>query len=435
MSNPIVPQVILRRTGWLSVLVTALAAAPLSTTLQAQELPPGVEELDLARLRELYHLTDTLGDALWPGFETRTIPIALNIEDERELLIQHPKPPAHFRALPAVTLEDFPILIRDGVTRYGPRGGGWAITLGGEETVYVCTKMKESDTESYLSLMLHESFHVYQQRYRQRDGGRWGELPEDDSLYSALLGLESRILYSLLTTAGNEEAIELGRMFVAVRHERRRELDEDVVRAENEEEYMEGTATYTEGRLLHLLAQSGGLTPATGDADPSYGGYVDAQKRYDEFLKRILPQSGKVITFMHAQYNLGMAQGLALDRLRPKWKEEMREAGMTQFTLFERAFPLTEDEAFDLFLAAEERFDFGSLLEEQERLVEERLAVIRGYIEAPGRRYHVHHGLIPGNFMWKPRGPVYTVPQSLLGPNDADRVVVWSGGMEARTTQ
>jgi hypothetical protein len=53
------------------------------------------------------------------------------------------------------------------------------------------------------------------------------------------------------------------------------------------------------------------------------------------------------------------------------------------------------------------------LFAEQKKLVDERLDLIRGYIDAPGRRYRIYHSLIPKGFKWKPSGPVYHIPESL----------------------
>ncbi len=395
------------------------------------ELPPGVSDLDLARVRELYHLTDTLGDRLWPDFDTRKIPIALNVDDQRELLIAHPSPPDHFRPLVGVEVGDNAVMLRDGVTRYGPRGGGWAIDLAGEQTVYVNTMPAEGgSTEGYLSLMLHEAFHCYQGRYRERGEGTWGETPTDDPRYSALIGLESRILVALLAEPDDAAANELAEMFVAVRHERRRELDAGVAWVEGESEFGEGTATYSQARLLQLLAESGGIEPVAAKPDPRYGAFTDAKKRYTQFLERVAVPPGILISFFHAMYNHGMAQCLVLDRLRPGWKEEMREKGMTQFALLEKSFPLTEEEELERLRAAEERFDFIPLFEEQERLVNERLELIRGYLDPPGRRYRIHHDRSPGHFMWKPRGPVYDAPPSLLKGPVPGGVTIWAGGMD-----
>ena len=63
--------------------------------------------------------------------------------------------------------------------------------INGEDTGYVSVLEKGRDTEGYLSLLLHECFHCFQKKYRKRDKGGFGETPEADPVYSALIGLES----------------------------------------------------------------------------------------------------------------------------------------------------------------------------------------------------------------------------------------------------
>jgi len=112
-------------------------------------------------------------------------------------------------------------------------------------------------------------------------------------------------------------------------------------------------------------------------------------------------------------YQHGMAQGLILDRVRPRWKEEMREKGMTQFALLEKELPAPAEGEQKLLAEAKKQFDYDDLLTQQKKLVAERLDLIRRYLDAPGRRYCVYHSRIRPGFNWEPFGPVYPVPASL----------------------
>ena len=80
--------------------------------------------LDIARIQELHHITDLYGDRIWPGFDTRKIPIAVNNDDQEEMLIGHPRPPKGFHPFKEFEIDGQPVLIMDGITRYGPKGGG-----------------------------------------------------------------------------------------------------------------------------------------------------------------------------------------------------------------------------------------------------------------------------------------------------------------------
>jgi len=402
----------------LSPSVTALLPVFLALVGQAQapQAPPQLAEIDLERIAALYRLGDALGAELWPGFELRKIPIAVNNQDREEILIAHPKPPEEFQPWEDHSVDGAVVLRREGSTRYGPRGGGWAVDLIGVQCAYVGAEEEGLATESYPLLILHECFHVFQD-HRARAAVPMEEPPRDDPSYSALLALESRTLNAGLCESEEEQARTLCRMFLAVRGERRRALSPAVLAAEGESEYSEGSATYVSARAVQWLAAKGGLEKLLEDAD--YHGFADAAKRYAEHVQQVLPPPGERVEFFHAMYNHGMAQGLLLDRSRPDWKQEMAARGSTQTGLLEQTFADSEEERAGLLAQAKERFHFDVLLAEQTQAVADWLAVVRGYLEAPGRRYRVLHGLIPGPFNWKPEGPVYPYKET----------TIWAGGI------
>lgn len=432
-------------TGWMitSTIVVALLGHPAfprylqdATTDTPRQLGP----IDVDRIRELHRITDQLGPQIWPGFDTRKIPVAINCSDCQELLIGHPQPPAEFHPFGTHAVNGQPVLIRDGVTRYGPGGGGWAIDLGGVQTAYVCTLAADQDTDTYLALILHECFHCFQREYRESAADIHGDLPEDDPRYSALIGLESHILRAALETTDLAEMRRLAGMFVAVRTERRQGLAPNLVALEGEDEYNEGTATYSAARMYQLLAEKGGMPQTEAITDPQYRFFARAKDEYDRAIAQIVPSSDQPITFFHSMYQHGMAQCLLLDRLRPNWKEEMRVKGMTQFALIEREVALDDEARKQLCAEAQVRFEYAALLAGQTKLVEDRMNTIRGIIAAPGRAYRVYFRDLPGRFNWKPLGPVYQVPASLereleakrgggqAAPGDFQRVV-WGGGI------
>ncbi|UCD76009.1 MAG: hypothetical protein JSV91_03620, partial [Phycisphaerales bacterium] len=414
----------------LSQNIAAISAdePPSATETTDEAVGRSIGALDIARIRELFRITDTLGDELWPGFDTRIIPIAVNHDDRQEILTGHRFPPREFHPFDDHVLNGKPVMIRDGCTRYGPRGGGWAIDLGGEHAAYICTLQPDQTTEQYLSLLLHECFHVFQRWYRQRDIKAWADLPQDDVTYSAMLGLESEVLYALVNEKDNDAANELARMFVAVRQERRRDLGSDIAFTENEQEYMEGTPTYAQARLYQLMQDRGGLEPLADLDDPHYEYFADAGEKYREMVDGIRPPQDDLITFFHSQYNHGMAMGLALDRIRPGWKRELRETNLSPYALFLRQFPELADGDDALLEKAKERFGYEQILARQQECMDQRLATIRGYIDAPGRRYRIYHGEVRGRFNWKPAGPVYHVPLSLRDDPEIE-AIIWAGGI------
>ncbi len=398
---------------WAPSSSPAAESPPVRETEAAEQPRRPLGEIDVVRIRELHHITDVFGDEIWPGFDTRQIPVAINNDDREELLVGHPDPPKQYRPFGDFELHGRPVMIREGVSRYGPKGGGWAFDIGGESTAYVTTLAAGQDTEVYLSLLIHECFHCFQGKYRQGADGVHGEPPEDDPFYSAMIALESRVLKAALNEPDDAKMRKLAEMFVAVRNERRKNMPDHLVILEGEHEFREGTATYSEVRLYQLLADAEKFEPHGKGKDPQYHGFPNAKEDYNRMVARITPFEDQPVTFFHAMYQHGMAQCLILDRVREGWKLEMRQKGMTQFVLLQREFPLEENIQKQTLAEAKKRFSYDGLLAEQKRLMEQRLDVIRGHIDAPGRLYRIYHGRIPGLFKWQPAGPVYEVPESL----------------------
>ncbi len=388
--------------------------------------------VDIERIYKLYQLTDKLGQKIWPGYDTRKIPIVVNNNDQQEILFGHPTPPKPFRELKGHKIDGKILMIRDGVTMFGPRGGGgWALSFGGQHSAYVKVRQENQSTERYLSLLLHECFHVYQDRYRKRGEGKRSGLPTDDPNYSAMIGLESRILHAALQEKRDKELNELCRMFVAVRRERRKALANGVIRNEGEQEYNEGTATYVQARMFQLIAEANGIELKSKEKDTAYQGFANAASEYQRYVTSVLPATTRPITFFHSKYKNGMAQCLLLDRVRPQWKKEMRVQGITQFELLKRQFPIADSEIGDLVTSAKQKFKFNELFADQKKLVAERVAKIRQILEADGTRYRIYHSAIDGKRKWKPQGPVYRVPPALLG-KEAEGIVVESSRGRSR---
>jgi len=400
-----------------------------SIMAQKENVYEPIGEIDIIRIEELYHLVETLGDYLWASFEIREIPIAINKENKQELLLNHPNPSEHFTRFGDCEIDSRPVLIREGCTIFGPEGGGWATNIDGVLTAYVSVRQEWQTTDDYLSTLLHECFHVFQRKFWKYTDEGFGELPELEAEYSALIGLESRIIHDILTSDASEKISERSRMFVAVRQHRQKKLQEDVVRSEIREEFNEGTATYIQVRLMELCAGTGGIQPLRPEIDPHYSGFAGAAERYKQYLAEILPPDSTIITFFHAKYKIGMAQCLLLDRVQPGWKEELRDTSISQFNIIESAFPLSDEEQAELIERAKQRYGYEELLAGQSDLVSRQTVSLRGYMEAPGRRYRIYYGNIPGPFKWKPKGPVHHVPNSLALEIDEELAIPYPDGM------
>lgn len=423
-----------------SLVLLAAARTPRQDASAGADWP--ILTTDLQRIEELEHISDVLGDSLWPKFDIRLLPIAINVDDQHEILIRHPAPPHGYQPLPQLRFEGEVLVGRDGATVHVRKGTGTVVQVGPVWTVYLSTIRAGQSTDEYLAQAVHEAFHGFQLSHGL-PAGSTGELPEFDSGYASLSALESHLLKSALEASDHERIARLVRMFIAVRHEKQRLLGDALANQETAEETGEGLAQYVQTRLCELLAADGGIEPVSPCADPNYHGFVDAGAMLEQELTKIIPD-GTYPANVHSKYYNGLAQWRLLDSIRPAWKGEIMEQPRTAFSLLQAEFPLVDGDEAALLANAREEFGFGQIKEQQEAWIAARINKTREYLVGAGRRYRIFLDEVSGPFEWKPEGPVHHVPKSLEEEIDkgstlavaaeGSRIVggermVWEGGI------
>jgi len=202
---------------------------------------------------------------------------------------------------------------------------------------------KDTSTEEWLSVFLHEFFHTRQMlvpsfraelvemKSGKVDAAALEKLFKDDASYRALVEREYQILSlaaardAALTPEAARAALQ---QWSASYEERRAQLDkrggEALVRADVALTYVEGTARYVEAEFLsdarfHAPVPPGGSSGASLAADPHFQNYHPFSEKggYDGLVQRKLGT--------RYYYSLGMHLALVLDRADATWKARVSE--------------------------------------------------------------------------------------------------------------
>ena len=366
----------------------ALALAALAVAAGARAGPSGAggdgDETVLGQLAAARSVAAAAGDAIWPGFDLRTIPIAVYESGGEALVIQVREAPADFERLPAEGLTT-PVYRGPATEAMNANTSG---RLGGEVAAFIQRGSLSNElVPGDISLLFHECGHAFRARAPQGGPERWpvedatrvADYPGTDAANNAWGRVEGRLLRAALE-ADDEAARETARDFLAVRARRRAALDAAVVTYEQRLELNEGLAEYF-GLKAVLLAPPG-LGPGFG-AD---GGF------YREFLERLARVN---VAGRGAErprfYPTGAAQALLLDRFAAtKWKHDVEGRGAPLEELLAAAvgFDVEEvagraervgaAESFASLLAAEQLASRAALAAQRARL----LAILA----APGRK-------------------------------------------------
>jgi hypothetical protein len=185
------------------------------------------------------------------------------------------------------------------------------------------------NSDTYLSLIQHESFHAFQAVWAQPrfEAAEWdGIRLADQYPWENQEGInawqqELDLLKVALKTEDKEDIRQLAQQFLDHRDARRitMKLSVDLIRYENQREWVEGMARYAELETWHLAGSDEQYQPLTDlQNDRKFKRY----KSFDDRWNRELDQ----ITRMAEDegdgrfYYSGMAQAYLLDQLHPSWK-------------------------------------------------------------------------------------------------------------------
>lgn len=355
------------------ILLTGLISFAINLQLPAEvESAAELDSLTQARVDEIFHLRQTLGDDVWPGWGDAEIPLIL-YNEEYAFLIGYPgDPPAgwlpvgadqpvgaawerlsaerlalghYFRSpLPAngSTPQAFTVRI----------GDQWVASLGQYEWMKfslidqirgemppllreilpysLFVNLLLNGMDGHIAAVLHESFHAYQALQSQdrlvaaEAAARTGErnYPWHEAGVEAAWQAELDLLAEAVRAESDEEAQQLARKFLAHRQERRAGLPSSLVEYEHHREWVEGLARYAELGIWRAAYSTTAYAPVTALADdPDFDGYRNYPTRWDrevDQIRRMADDEGD-----GRFYYSGMAQAVLLDRFAPGWKAQI----------------------------------------------------------------------------------------------------------------
>jgi hypothetical protein len=392
------------------------------TTIDAQVPPEAVHDLRidpllLASVKEYRHVLETIGSDIYPGWRWNTIPLLLYRPKVQDILLNAPHRPPGFADFTGHTvLPDRTIYARNDSTTRDIDGQNTSITLDSMRVLVVAdeySRMREqirgtlrqhsdSLTQDWLEkwrfiqspydelgLILHEAFHVQQDRLAPGKGANEAAVahyPVLDRTNNALVALEARLLRDAVLAPTPAERRAKTEQFLAIRSARRTTLDTASISYENLNEFKEGTAKYVQYRFLQIGER---VTPTpemyfhTG-----FIGYRAGLLR--RLLEDEMDDMVAVAAFSDNRfgnkfgggplrfrlYASGGAQGLLLDEFAPDWKSRIFAPGVYLTDLLAEALPLSDDRRARLAAQAKAGYGYDSILVNREALeVEGRRAI------------------------------------------------------------
>ncbi|HTP10809.1 MAG TPA: hypothetical protein VMP08_21295, partial [Anaerolineae bacterium] len=262
----------------LTVVLLGACAVPASTVAPTSTIivtvTPSVAP-EFAEAAEAWHLLNTIGDQVWPGWGAARIPLLIR-SGEYDLLVGHPSPPQEFQLLPDVTVADQPVYRYTGHLVPVPAAAAWKV--GDVWSVAVPTREEfqqaidaqlgkgvvNLDAANYVRAIVHEAFHAYAMTVIQGNVPNFGADVEDGEMIQLLTALpdldkqhaaEGQALVNALQATDMQGTREAAAHFLKLRQVRRTAQDQKIAAYEQTTEWVEGLARYAEIALMLRASQ------------------------------------------------------------------------------------------------------------------------------------------------------------------------------------
>ena len=363
------------------IFIAALIFSNLVHSQVSKELR--IDPLLLVSLKECRNITNNLGNELFPEWDFQKTPVLFYRPNVQELLINYPHKPKGFSLYTGFSpLGDDTIYVRNDTTllSYDDQNTSTEVdsirvlvvadpfsTLRNQlqdilhrPKEYASSWLKSwqfiPDPYFKLEVILHEAFHVYQNKKAPDKGANESvvaQYPLLDPENNALYVMEGTILRDALFEQESSARLEKIKEFVAVRSYRQSRLDSSFVEYENLNEYSEGLAKYVEYKFM----KSGEVIEPTKEMyfHQGFNGYrgILAKKfqvAVDNMVNIVAVNDDRFGNkfgsgpLRFKLYDLGACQALLLDYTLPRWKEKIFQPTVYLTDLLKQSVALNADE-------------------------------------------------------------------------------------------
>ncbi|HEV8580223.1 MAG TPA: hypothetical protein VGX68_14235 [Thermoanaerobaculia bacterium] len=335
MKRFVVPGVSILGFLWISIAAAAEPATPTAAAVIAE-------------------FNRMAGLPLWPGFDPKTVPLAI-YDGERTVLVRHPSPPPGFK-------REGEVWVYPG--QHPEMRANTSMELGGATTATLLLDSgKGRDARHWASVMMHETFHVFQRKKHPSWAGNEAELftyPLEDAGRLASRRLETDALRRALASQDAKQAACWTVKALALRRQRYGSLPAGSEAYEQGTELNEGLATFIEN--LALGETKGPDLPA--------GEYPAGDVR-------------------SRAYAIGYADATLLDRFDPGWRKALEVGqGASLDELLTKALNGKPVSAC-AFSAEESAAALARAKEDIARFVQEKQQLREAFLSRPGWRIEI----------------------------------------------
>ncbi len=421
-----------------------------------QNAVPGADlpeylRIELTRILLTWDVLDKCAAGVWPGWTTyRDVPFLINYPNGVKLLVGHPDPMDGFTPVPGLLLRGKAVLLdrrQEIALPIAPpvTGGGGILALGKTKPVQtVDLNLSPADpkappaagegadsplppelkvsSDGQILINIHELFHCFQRdAYRYRFGNLQMNPVADYAVYSELEGIALEKAYTAVEPAAAREFLL---DFLAARDLKRKTMTGREANQESEEELMEGTATFSEARVLEQLRSGYSFAIPEASPDPYFHGFAKADLFLEEKLDSLRKARRNSLDARMRSYSYGCFQALVLTRLSPAWRDGFFQSGKMMDQAIREHLAPSEAEMAAAGRRLEDRYPIAEIRARNGNEIRKRDEALAMIQARRGRTYIVNFKPTQEFLAPKSRGKSYAVGLINIHPEGIERIQI-----------
>ena len=380
-----------------------------------------IDPLLLVSVKEFRNIIRTIGPDLFPGWDALSVPLLLYRPQVQDVLVNAPRrPPGFSEFVGRSVLSGETIYARNDSTVKQIDGQNTQAVLDSMRVLVVADQYSRERQQiqanvgrppeflsqwlanwgwvqspyDELELILHEAFHVHQNRLapnKWADESAVARYPLLDAGNNALVALEAQLLAAAVLTKDKAQRRVWTEEFLAARAARRANLDTASVSYENLNEFVEGLGRYVELKFMQL-----GEHVRPIDEMYLYSGFKGYHGVLANRLSRRMEEMVKVASFNDDRfgnrfgsgpmrfrlYDMGAAQALLLDDVVPQWRSGIFADGVYLTDLLAAALPLSAARRDTLLARAKSRIRYDTIFVNRQAFEREGRQLIQQRVDA-----------------------------------------------------
>jgi len=421
--------------------------------IYSQEKLEDIYMIEIKRLEETWNILDQYADRVWQGWSGYAdVPFLYEYPNGVRLLVGYPHAPEGFEEVLGITAgrkkvyidrrQEIPLKLQPPLT-----GGGGPRNFGDKRILTVHIKLRlrdineeksedekqflEFSSENQILINIHELFHCYQRKFYKT---RYGNIRYNPDLnYSLYSDIEGKALEKAYFADNNVQGKQYLKDFLIARDLKRNSMDEYTSDCESQDDFMEGTAVYSEFHTLLLMKEN--YKPiVTREDDPFFYGFKDIDHFIQEKVESLKNSQGETLDCRGKCYFYGCFQALLLSRLFPGWINDFMNEQKFLDEMIASKLIINDDDREDFNTRLHSEYDYDSVYKKHSSIIKERDNAIVTWKEQKGKVYVINFKKTNEYLNLKPRGKHYSAGLIYLYPEGVEELKIQDVTFSSKNT-